>query len=150
MQQFGEWKKYLFKPLGISLAILFGGALVVIIASSMVPEPVLYVIEFLVGGAPIYLPVLGLILKFKKAADISSSIKRLEKNLEDAKKEYAETEKYLKQNAEVDIPPRFRQKSGIEYITKDLQAREFVTLEQAIFKCEEAMSRKDIPDFYLP
>lgn len=74
----------------------------------------------------------------------------LEKELEEIKKEYAETEAYLKQNAEVDIPPRFRQESTVEYILKGLQAREFVTLEQAIFKCEEAMSRKDISDFYLP
>ena len=34
----GEWKKYLFKPLGIGLVILFAGALVVVIASSIVPK----------------------------------------------------------------------------------------------------------------
>lgn len=48
----GEWKKYLLKPLGIGLVILFGGAIVVVFASSLVPKAVLYILEFIVGGAP--------------------------------------------------------------------------------------------------
>ena len=108
----------------------------------------LYLLEVLVGGAPIYLPILGLVKKLSKQAKIKEHIKADEVELEKAKKEYAETEEFLKKNAEVDIPPRFRQESAINYIIKGFQAREFITLEQAIFKCEEAMSRKEIRDDY--
>ena len=52
-------------------------------------------------------------------------------------------------NAEVQIPPRFRQEKAVEYIIKGLKAREFITMEQAIFKCEEAMTRGEIRDDYI-
>ena len=65
------------------------------------------------------------------------------------KQEYAETEAFLKGNAEVQIPPRFRQEKAVEYIIKGLKAREFITMEQAVFKCEEAMTRGEIRDDYI-
>ena len=60
------------------------------VISVRIPESFLK-LEFLVGGAPIYLPVIGLILKFKKAADINKMVKDSEAVLADAKKEYEET-----------------------------------------------------------
>ena len=49
----------------------------------------------------------------------------------------------------IQIPPRFRQEQAIEYIIKGLKAREFITMEQAVFKCEEAMTRGEIRDSYI-
>ena len=60
------------------------------VISVRIPESFLK-LEFLVGDAPIYLPVIGLILKFKKAADINKMVKDSEAVLADAKKEYEET-----------------------------------------------------------
>ena len=96
----------LFRPFGIGLGVLFIGAFVVVIAASRVPKPVLYMLEFIVGGAPIYLPLLGFILKLWKESKISAEIKEYEKDLENAKHEYEETEAFLKNNAGINIPPR--------------------------------------------
>lgn len=148
--RFGGLKPYVLKPFLIGLGVLFGGALVVVIASSIVPKPVLYILEFLVGGAPVYLPVLGFLLKLKIEADISRDIKDGKDKLAEIEREYEETEAYIKTNAEVDIPPRFRHEPALNYIVKGLKAREFITLEQALFKCEEAMTRREIPDSYVP
>ena len=74
----GGWGLYVLKPLGIGFGILFAGAIFVVALNSVLPKPLLYLLEFLVGGAPIYLPVIGLILKFKKATDISKMIKDYE------------------------------------------------------------------------
>ena len=105
-------------------------------------------LEFLIGGAPIYLPVIGFILKIVKCIKIKAEISESAALLEEAKREYSETEAFLKNNAEIQIPPRFRLERALEYSIKGLKAREFITLEPACFRCEEAMRRGEIPDNY--
>ena len=86
----------------------------------------------------------------KIEADISRDIKDGKDKLAEIEREYEETEAYIKTNAEVDIPPRFRHEPALNYIVKGLKAREFITLEQALLKCEEAMTRREIPESYVP
>jgi hypothetical protein len=147
--RFAGFKPYVFKPLGIGLGVLFGGAIVVICISSLLPKGLLTLVEALVMFAPIYLPVGGLILKIKKELDLKALIKDYKADLVQAQQEYQETEAYINNNAEVDIPPRFRQEAALDYIVKGFKAREFVTLEQALFKCEDRMNQGAIPDRYV-
>ena len=88
--------------------------------------------------------------KFKKAADISRMLKNSEEVLADAKREYEETEAIINSTAEINIPPRFRPEIPLNYIIKGFKAREFISLEQALFKCEEQMQSGMIPDNYFP
>lgn len=39
--------------------------------------------------------------------------------------------------------------AALDYIVKGFKAREFVTLEQALFKCEDRMNQGAIPDRYV-
>lgn len=147
--RFAGFKPYVFKPFGIGLGILFGGAIVVICISSKLPEALLIPIEALVLFAPIYLPLIGLVLKIKNEIHLMNIKKEYEADLVQAQQEYQETEAYINKNAEVNIPPRFRQEAALDYIVKGFKAREFVTLEQALFKCEDRMNQGAIPDRYV-
>ena len=130
------------------LGVLFIGAFFVVALHKTLPKPLLYLLEFLVGFAPIYIPAIGVFLVTRRSADIKWQIARSEERLAQARKDYAESEAYLAQNAEIDIPPRFRSEPALTYMMKGLKAREFVSLDQAIFRCEEAMARNMIPDIY--
>ncbi|MCR5738557.1 MAG: hypothetical protein K6G43_01910 [Lachnospiraceae bacterium] len=61
--------------------------------------------------------------------------------LNSVKKEYEESEAFLKNNSDIEIPPRFRHEGALNNIIKGLRAREFVSLEQAFFRYEESMNR---------
>ncbi len=104
---------------------------------------------YAVGFAPVYLPVIGFVRKMKKFAEIKSRISSTEAELERVRREYEESEAFLKSNAGIKIPPRFRQEVSLDYIIKGLKAREFVSLDQAFFKCEEAFNRGEFPDWYI-
>ncbi|MBO4781917.1 MAG: hypothetical protein J5522_05930 [Lachnospiraceae bacterium] len=52
-------------------------------------------------------------------------------------------EAYLNSNAEVDILRKFRNDSALTYFIKGLKAREFVSLDQAVFRYEETMGTAD-------
>ena len=142
-----ELKDYILKPFLKGLGLLFLGAFVVVCISSLVSKPVLYAVEALVGFAPIYFPVIGTVMMFRKRSMKRGEISQCKECLKEAKKEFEESSAYLEKNAEVEIPPRFRQEVALNYITKGLKAREFVSLEQALFRCDEAMARGEVPSF---
>ena len=71
---------------------------------------------------------------------LKQGIQNYEKKLEQAKKVHMETEMFLKENAEVDIPPKFRGPSTLDFIMNGLKGREFVSLEEALFKAEYSLS----------
>ncbi len=131
------------------LGVLLFGAFFVVALHNTVPKPLFLLLEVLVGGAPIYFPVIGLFLLMRTNSQIKQKISRTEKMLEKARRDYAESEAYLSQNAEVEIPPRFRSEQAIDYMIRGLKAREFISLDQALFRCEEAMARNEIPNRYL-
>lgn len=74
-----------------------------------------YILEFLAGFAPLYLPAIGFVLKLREEAFKKADIRDHEAQLEEAKKEYQETEEIIKNTAEIDIPPRFRHVLALEY-----------------------------------
>lgn len=137
-----------FKPFLKGLGVLFLGAFVVVCINSLVSKPLLYAAEAVVGFAPIYFPIIGAVTMFRKQSMKRQVISQCKEQLKEAKREYEESSAYLEKNAEVEIPPRFRQEVALNYITKGLKAREFVSLEQALFRCDEAMSRGEVPSFW--
>ena len=78
-----------------------------------------------------------LIRKLKKHSNVKAQIANCKVRLDEAQQIYNDTEAYINENAEVEIPPQFRREGILDYIIKGLKAREFVSLEQAFFKCEE-------------
>ena len=132
------WGEYVLKPFGKGFLVLFLGAIVIVAINSIVPKFILTILELLVIAAPIYLPVIGVIKKLKIHSSIKQAIENCKDELVKAQQEYDETEAYLQENAEIDIPRRFRHEGALNYIIKGLKAREFVSLEQAFFKLEEA------------
>lgn len=134
-----------FKGLGV----LFIGAFFVVALNKTLPTPLHTLLMILVGFAPIYIPAIGVFIVTRRSAEIKWQIARAEERLAQARRDYAESEAYLAQNAEIDIPPRFRSEPALIYMMKGLKAREFISLDQAIFRCEEAMARHEIPDTYL-
>lgn len=143
-------RERVIKAFGRGLIVLFIGAFFVVALNKAVPLPVLYLLEAAVGLAPIYFPAFGLFKLMKINGEIKQRISRAEQALEQARRDYAESEAYLAQNAEVEIPPRFRTVQALDYMTRGLKAREFISLDQAIFRCEGAMARNEVPDLYLP
>ena len=131
------WGTYVIKPFLKGLLFLFIGALIVVFLNSVLPEFLLTILEYVVLLAPIYSPVIGLLIKLSKHKRIKDQIRSSQAILDDAEREYAETESFLEKNAEVEIPPKFRSERVLGYIVKGFQAREFVSLEQAFFKSEE-------------
>ncbi len=125
---------------------MFIGAIIVIAVFSKVKGPMLTLIEAAVLLAPIYIPVIGIIKMVIKMKEINGQIADCEKKIKDGRKVYEETKAFLEKNAKVDIPPRFRQEAALDYIIKGLKAREFVSLEQALFRCEEVMDLGAIHD----
>ena len=136
--------KGFFKGLGI----LFGGAIIVLVFFSRVKGPLLTLIELVVLLAPIYVPVIGIVKLVRKRRSYSSQIARYEKKLKECIKEYEETSAFLTKNAKIDIPPQFRDEAALNYIIKGLKAREFVSLEQALFRCGETLGINEGPDLY--
>ncbi|MBR5057263.1 MAG: hypothetical protein IKX04_01715, partial [Clostridiales bacterium] len=114
------------------------------------PTPLHTLLMILVGFAPIYIPAIGVFIVTRRSAEIKWQIARAEERLAQARRDYAESEAYLAQNAEVEIPPRFRTEQALNYMIRGLKAREFISLDQAIFRCEEAMARNEVPDLYRP
>lgn len=108
----------------------------------------LTLIELVVLLAPIYVPVIGIVKLVRKCRSYSSQIAHYEKQLKECRKEYEETNAFLAKNAKIDIPPRFRQEAALNYIIKGLKAREFVSLDQALFRCEETLGIDEISDLY--
>ena len=131
------WVDALLKPFGVGIGILFIGAFLVVTLNKLLPGPLLTLVELLILLAPIYLPVIGLIRKLKKHSNVKEQIANCKVRLDEAQQIYNDTEAYIKENAEVEIPPQFRREGILDYIIKGLKAREFVSLEQAFFKCEE-------------
>ena len=74
---------------------------------------------------------------------IKAKIASYEAYLVEAQRIFNETETYLNSNAEVDIPRKFRNDSALTYFIKGLKAREFVSLDQAVFRYEETMGTAD-------
>ena len=136
--------KGFFKGLGI----LFGGAIIVLVFFSRVKGPLLTLIELVVLLAPIYVPAIGIVKLVRKRRSYSSQIAHYEKQLKECRKEYEETNAFLAKNAKIDIPPRFRQEAALNYIIKGLKAREFVSLDQALFRCEETLGIDEVSDLY--
>ena len=139
---------YVFKGFLKGLGVLFLGAFIVLAVAKMIGEPLLTLLELAVLLAPIYIPVIGIVRIVKKRRTLSSQIAYYEKQLKECRKEYEETNAFLEKNAKIDIPPRFRNETALNYIIKGLKAREFVSLEQALFRCEETLGIEEVPDLY--
>jgi len=137
------WKEAVINPLLKGLGVLFIGAFVIVVLNKAVPKPVLIAMELVIGLAPVYLPLLGVIRKMQKHNRIKAKIASYEAYLVEAQRVFNETEAYLNSNAEVDIPRKFRNDSALTYFIKGLKAREFVSLDQAIFRYEETMGTAD-------
>ena len=141
-------KDSIFKKFLKGLVVLFVGALFIVCVGGMLNIFLLGLLELIVLLAPIYLPVIGGVRMVKEWIGKKNQISLYETRLKEVKKEYEETSEFIKKNAEVDIPPRFRFEPALNYIIKGLKAREFVSLEQALFRCEEAMARGEVLDRY--
>ncbi|MBR4776044.1 MAG: hypothetical protein IK007_00365 [Lachnospiraceae bacterium] len=137
------WKEAVINPLLKGLVVLAIGSFVIVSVSSIVPKPVLILLELLIGLAPVYLPVLGVVKKMQKHGKIKARIASYETALTEAQRVFNETEAYLSSNAEVDIPRKFRNENALTYFVKGLKAREFVSLDQAIFRYEETTGTAD-------
>jgi len=137
------WKEAVVSPFLKGLLVLAIGSFVIVALNKTVPEPVLICMELLIGLAPIYLPVLGIVRKLQKHNKIKAQITASEAKLVESQRIYNETEAYLEKNAEVDIPRRFRDEVALDYIIRGLKAREFVSLDQAFFRCEEKLGITD-------
>ncbi|MCR4992749.1 MAG: hypothetical protein K6A45_06860 [Lachnospiraceae bacterium] len=120
----------------------------IVILHKSVPGPVLILMELLIGLAPLYLPILGVVKKIRRHNRMKAVITSYESALAESQRVFDETENYLKNNAEVDIPRKFRNEISLDYIIKGLKAREFVSLDQAFFRCEESLGIKEENDFY--
>ena len=138
LERTSGWGEYVIKPFGIGFAVLFAGAIFVVALNSILPKFLLTLLELLLLAAPIYLPVIGLIKKLKIHSSIKLAIEDCKVKQVQAQQVFDETEAYLNENAEVDIPRRFRSEASLNYIIKGLKAREFISLDQAFFRIEEA------------
>ncbi|MBR6478403.1 MAG: zinc ribbon domain-containing protein [Lachnospiraceae bacterium] len=142
-------KHYVLKGFLKGLGVLFIGAIFVVALTKALPAFLLTLLELAVLLAPVYFPIIGIVIVIKKQIEIKSYIADCETRIKKATKELRETNEFLAKNAEVDIPQRFRQERALNYMIKGLKAREFVSLEQALFRCEEAMTRGEVADNYI-
>ena len=139
---------YVFRGFLKGLGVLFIGAFLVVGLHSLLSKPLFTLVELAVLLAPIYLPAIGIVRIVKKRRMLNDQIARYEKALKECRKEYEETSAFLAKNAKIDIPPQFRDESALNYVIKGLKAREFVSLEQALFRCGETLGIDDDPDLY--
>ena len=139
---------YVFKGFLKGLGVLFIGAFFVVALHSLLSKPLFTLVELVVLLAPIYLPVIGIVRIVKKRRMLNDQIARYEKALKECRKEYEETSAFLAKNATIDIPPQFRDEATLNYVIKGLKAREFVSLEQALFRVGETLGINDVPDLY--
>lgn len=139
---------YVFKGFLKGLGVLFIGAFFVVALHSLLSKPLFTLVELVVLLAPIYLPVIGIVRIVKKRRMLNDQIARYEKALKECRKEYEETSAFLAKNATIDIPPQFRDEATLNYVIKGLKAREFVSLEQALFRVGETLGIDDAPDLY--
>ena len=139
---------YVFKGFLKGLGVLFIGAFFVVALQSLLSKPLFTLVELVVLLAPIYLPVIGIVRIVKKRRMLNDQIARYEKALKECRKEYEETSAFLAKNATIEIPPQFRDEATLNYVIKGLKAREFVSLEQALFRVGETLGIDDAPDLY--
>ena len=133
-------KKYIVKPLLIGLGVSFVASMFILPVVFSLPDIVAHILNFFLGIPPIAGLAIGIVLKTQKESMLKQGIQNYEKKLEQTKKVHMETEMFLKENAEVDIPPKFRGPSTLDFIMNGLKGREFVSLEEALFKAEYSLS----------
>ncbi|MBR4733900.1 MAG: hypothetical protein IK081_14150 [Lachnospiraceae bacterium] len=141
-------KDDVFKGFLKGLGVLFLGAFFVVALHSVLIEPLFFLVELAVLLAPVYIPAIGIVKLIKKRGEMNNQIANYEKRLKECQKVYGETNDFLAKNANIDIPPRFRNETALNYIIKGLKAREFVSLEQALFRCEETLGIDEVSDLY--
>ncbi|MBP5607986.1 MAG: hypothetical protein J6X66_06930 [Lachnospiraceae bacterium] len=137
------WGDAIFKPFLKGLGLLLLASIFIVSLYSILPGPIMTIFEIVSLALPIGLPALKIISKLKNIKIIKSGIEQYNNRLNEAKRIYEETEAFLRENAEVDIPPHFRHEGALNYILKGLKAREFVSLEQAFFRFDETYGTDD-------
>ncbi len=142
-ERFSGWGEAIFKPLLKGIGLLLLASIAILSLYSLLPKPVMTLLEFAALALPIALPAVKVISKIKKINMYKSGIASYNNRLREAQRIYDETEAYIRENAEVDIPPRFRHEGALDYILKGLRAREFVSLEQAFFRYDEIYGTDD-------